>query len=249
MSDNRIILEVLKYSSAFDVLRNLSSVNQLFSALCNTHELWFELLSSDIDLLSAHSPKARFRLINSRYVPVLTQQKLLMFIPGLRTWQSVALSVPIRLTQAASMVLMADSNVFVTGGPLECDTYSINRFSGEVKVLDSMGVHRQKMGAIRYQADIYTFAGIKSFTYPKSAEVYLCSLKQWKRLPDCLVSRCNFNPAQYQGCVYLLGGSCTQTSECYNVSAETSVPSLWREVDVLSIAIGISSRRLYYWRM
>lgn len=144
-----------------------------------------------------------------------------MFIPGLRTWQSVALSVPIRLTQAASMVLMADSNVFVTGGPLECDTYSINRFSGEVKVLDSMGVHRQKMGAIRYQADIYTFAGIKSFTYPKSAEVYLCSLKQWKRLPDCLVSRCNFNPAQYQGCVYLLGGSCTQTSECYNVSAET----------------------------
>ena len=161
----------------------------------------------------------RYRRIYCKYLPILTETCLLKWSASSQTSESVPLLSPIRLCHSVSLVLTIDSQVFITGASLKSDTYRVNPYTGEWNWLDSLRKHRYKMGVVRYQTDIYAFAGLYDGLYMRNAEVYGFAEEKWRELPKCLETRCNFNPTQYKTHIYLLGGHNCSVSEYFDVNS------------------------------
>ena len=219
----RSYLEMLKFTSASDVLLHLSCVSSLFASLCTCDELWYALLDLHPSLPGL-TPKQQYRIYTKGYLPVLTATSLLKFHVQASQWQSIPLSEEIAISRQISIVFTIDQLVFVTGAHHpKRDTFSIHPFTGLVKYLSPLLKHRRSMGALRYGTDVYTFGGI-SLGYEVSAEVFMQETQTWRKLKDCSTPRSAFNPAAHKGKIYLLGGCCTASNEYFDVFTETYNP-------------------------
>ena len=218
MLGKRATLEVLKWSSAWDVLKHISVVCRFLSELCNENELWYELLGTET--LPNLSPKEQYRLQGPLYVPVISATQLKKFNVQSETWRTIPLSRPIRVYRFMCMVLDADKQVFVTGGPEAQDTFSIHPQTGEVTSLMSLLTHRKSLSVILYMNDVYAFGGYGS-GYHKESEVYVKDQKQWRKLPDCLDARSACTPCSHSQRIYLLSGCGTCGGEYFDTVSET----------------------------
>lgn len=214
------MLEVLKWCSASDLLLQLSQVCHFYSSLSNQPEVWFELLGPDYSSHSDLSPKQQYRFVATQYIPVVSSDSLRKFIVHSQSWQSLPLSSAINVDRSMSSVLTVEGQVFVTGTPSTPDTFQIHPISGLVTILDSLITHRNSMGVIRYQANIYAFAGSSS----KQCEVYMAGEALWRPLPPCLSIRSAFTPTQHSGKIYLLGGCGTVRNEYFDTVTEIYHP-------------------------
>lgn len=220
MSANRVILEVLKFSSASDILVSLSCVSGDWAKLANCGEVWFALLNTETSVSSLPA-KQQFRLVHTCFLPIVSSNALLKFTVLSRSWQSVRLSEPVSINRFASIVLTIDREVFVTGTSRVPDTYRISPSSGLVSLLAPLLMHRGNMAVIRYQANIYAFAGFRNGQSTSAAEVYMYGRQQWRQLLSCFRSRAALNAAENQGEIYLVGGCEASTVECFNTTTET----------------------------
>ena len=218
MIGRRAALEVLKWSSARDVLKHISVVCRLLSKLCNEDELWYELLGTDT--LPNQSPKELYRLSETRYMPVISATELKKFRVHSETWRTIPLSRPIKVNRFMCMVLDADKQVFVTGGPEAQDTFSINPETGEVTSLMPLLTHRKSLSVILYMTDVYTFCGSNS-TYSQASEVYVRDQKRWRKLPDSIEARTSCTPCSHSQRIYLLSGCGTSQGEYFHTVSET----------------------------
>ena len=220
VGSRRVFLEVLKFTSASDILLHLAYISRLFASLSCCDELWYELLDLHPTLPSL-PPKQQYRMYAKGYLPVISSTELRKFYAHLDQWEVCNLSAEVEISRQMSVLFTIDKLVFVTGAPqTSTDTFTIHPFSGYVNYLNPLLHHRRSMGTIRCNADIYTFGGI-SQGYEVWAEVYTHELQVWRELPSCSVPRSAFNPAYHQGKIYLLGGCCTIKAEYFDIAAET----------------------------
>jgi len=221
MNSNRAVLEVLKWCSASDLLLNLSQVCLFYSSLSNQPEVWFELLGADYSSHSDLSPKQQYRFVATQYIPVVSSDSLRKFYVHTQSWQSLPLSETVRVHRFMCTALTRLGQVFVTGTPSTPDTFQIHSISGLVTFLDSLITHRNSMGVIRYQDDIYALAGYSGSGYHNECEVYMYKTAKWRKLPNCLNARSAATPAAHNAKIYLLGGCGTITAEYLHTTTET----------------------------
>ena len=212
-------MEVLKWCSADDILKHISAVCRLLTKLCNEDELWYELLGTD--LLPTQSPKEQYRVNKTLYIPVISTTELKNFYVHSETWRTIPLSRPIRVHRFLSIVLDADRQVFVTGGPEAQDTFSINPMTGEVTSLMPLLTHRNSLSVILYMKNIYGFCGFGNTRYYQESEVYVRDQKGWRKLPDCIEARSSCTPCAHSQQIYLIGGCGTSRGEYFHTVSET----------------------------
>lgn len=213
MADTRVILEILKYCSASSVLLHLSQVSHLFASQSTQAELWLELLGAAYSPLSPLPPKEQFRVVKTRYFPVLTATRFLKFNVYSHVWKSLPILMEYSEDISLAVTIMGD--VFVTGVHTQPDTFSISQYTGEVKGLNHLLQHRICLGVIQCEGNIYAFGGMIDQVAVPAAEVYENTLKQWRCLPNALNKRYSFTPTHYKAAIYLVGGLSAQSERFY----------------------------------
>lgn len=218
---NRASLEVLKWCSASDLLLHLSQLCRLFATLTNEPEIWYELLESNYSPVSTLSPKQQYRLLAAKYIPVVSATCLHKFFLHSHTWQTINLSTTLRVYRFMCTAFTRDGQVFVTGAPDTADTFQIHPISGLVTYLEPLITHRNSMGLIRYEEDMYTIAGYSGAGYHNSCEIYTPNTGHWRRLPNCINARSAATLASHNKKIYILGGCGAITCEYLDTQAET----------------------------
>ena len=223
----RSTLEVLKFSSASDVLRSFSLLNSHWSRLAISPELW-NALSKEYKAIPQYSLTTLTGIAKYRYLMVVSVQeslpileidgKISGFSPYLNRFVVKRQNLPIKCVDILSVAVILPENngFFVCGGRKSTHSYQISLKSVKSTVIRHPNLLQTRTfhSAIFITPDIYVFGG-EHKTVLKSAEKYRFSDRIWSFLPEMHSNRCSFNAVYWEKRVFLCGGIST-TCETYD---------------------------------
>ena len=217
MRSHRCVLEVLKFLPAEDVLSSVSQVSRLYSGLSQCTELWFDLLETAFATgpPTETPPKDYYRTLNRKVIPVVGLNSVRFFSVVTEKWTEKPLSTPVSIDRFASVVVWTGKRLFLTGVSDDLgDTLCITLRSGTVTYLSPLRFHRNSIGVVQVDGEIYSFCGFEG-GYRRECEVFTGG-KGWKELPNAEFARAAFNPAENNGKIYLMGGCGTVSNEYFD---------------------------------
>lgn len=249
-----VLLQVFHFLSPAEVLSTVALVNRYWEETAASDTLWEEFLTRLGRKKGEESAKAAYRLLLRPYIPVVTNTTLRIFDLTSLCWSRIPLSSPVKLTYFMSIARLADCQLFVTGANLPLDTFQIDSLSGLITALESLPTHRNNIGLIRDNNQIYAFCGYASI-FLSTCEKYDIATKSWESLPEALSPRASFNPTVHKTLIYLLGGWSSGECEVFSTVSHHFAPlslslppnafvCTWWEADTL---LCIEKSGVYRW--
>ena len=202
----RSCMEVLKFSSAEDILRSTSQVCALWRELSNDNELWYELLGQDCE--SGLGPKESYRETRRLRLAIFNPQlqELQLYCCSSSSEVSFPLPSDCLFTWNSAHVFLDSRRILTCGHQrslYSSDSFLICIPSQSCQQIANMTEERVGHGIIAVNKIAYVFGG---YGPKKSCESLGLDLT-WRKLPQDMTSaRAWFTPCADQQSIYLCGG-------------------------------------------
>lgn len=206
---NRTLTEVLKFGSAEDLLREASVVNQLWSRVANSDEVWWtlcETINSNYDTTA--SPKVAFRELAfypKQLLFVLYDKVKLISVEEIAAGRFdsavTTLSLHTPVDNSGAYCFVTPKRVLCFGAGNSPGVLEINLQTLSLVHLPDMCDRRWYPGLLRYQHYIYVFGGRVT-----SCQKLNLRTRSWEAIQGHLHDPLEaLMPAEHQQVVYLAG--------------------------------------------
>lgn len=200
----RWCLEVLKFTSAEDILLHASVTCRLWYQVSNENELWHELLAQES--LADLGPKETFRLSRQLVLAKLDHSNLVLYRCAIGTQETVPLKGTCKVSWNSAHAFVDQLRVLTCGsqiGGFSPESFLINIRTGDCTQVESMTMPRVGHGLIVVKAAAYVFGGYGPM---KSCETWQEG-KPWRLFSQEMRSgRAWFTPCAEKDVIYLCGG-------------------------------------------
>jgi hypothetical protein len=201
---NRCCLEVLKFTSAEDILRHVSCTSRLWYKVSNENELWHELL--DYESLPSLGPKETYRQSRKLVLAKLERGKLILCHCALGTTEAVELKGTHSFSWNSAHAFLDSLRVLTCGSQLSgfsSEAFIVHIKTGECVQVESMTTERVGHGLIVVKSTAYVFGGYGPLASCETWREGQC----WRRLSKEMGSvRAWFTPCAANDMIYLCGG-------------------------------------------
>lgn len=201
---NRCCLEVLKFTSAADILLHTSCTSRLWSKVSNDNELWYELL--DHESLPALGPKETYRQLRKLVLAKLERGVLVLYHCAADITEVVTLKGIHNFSWNSAHAFLDPFRVLTCGsqkGNFSSEAFIIHTKTGECEQVESMTIKRVGHGLIVVKSAAYVFGGYGPLASCEMWREGQC----WRLLSKEMGSvRAWFTPCAAKDVIYLCGG-------------------------------------------
>lgn len=223
MDHFRPVIEVIKWANPRDILTHLSIINRHWLEVCDSEELWRDLLPPGTDPQGTPS-KIYYSHNFTTSVFVVLRSKLLRFYVGPGTWSEKSLSRRIAIQTNVSVTRMSgDYLLVIVAKSAKANTFRVNINSGEVEVLPVLSPNRGWIGVITIERITYAFCGENSTGKLQNCNSFAHAMMTWTNMHKAGQKRSRFTPCAHANLIYLLGGASTP-EETYDRVADRFNP-------------------------
>jgi len=207
MDNFRAVIEVLKWASPRDTLKNASIVTRRWQEVSDSEELWRHFLPPDSDPQGAAS-KLYFHANFTNSVFVVLPNKLLRYYVTPGTWSESSLSQRIAIETNVSVTRVSEDSLLVIGAKsAHANTLKVNIHTGEVEVMPELSPHRGWIGVISIEGVTYAFCGETSAGALQNCNTFSLATLTWTDIHRAGQKRSRFTPCAAASSIYLLGSN------------------------------------------